>query len=89
MYILFNQTLPQGIHNVFVVIPQFIVNGISAIVFAISEPSHTVAGSRDARKIGISHSLSRAAMESQGERTFDSIGFVFRYELVHSVIAFS
>jgi solute carrier family 45, member 1/2/4 len=28
----------QGLHNVFVVVPQFLVNGLSAIMFAIFDP---------------------------------------------------
>lgn len=32
----------QGIHNVFVVIPQFLVTGMSSIIFAIFEPDKSV-----------------------------------------------
>lgn len=32
----------QGIHNIFVVIPQFLVTGLSAILFALLEPGHSV-----------------------------------------------
>jgi len=31
-----------GIHNIFIVIPQFIVNGLSSLVFAIMEPHRSV-----------------------------------------------
>ena len=34
--------LSQGIHNVFIVIPQFLVTGLSAIVFAIFDPQKSV-----------------------------------------------
>ena len=36
----------KGIHNVFVVIPQFLVTGLSAVIFAIFDPvqppTHTI-----------------------------------------------
>jgi len=32
----------QGIHNIFVVIPQFLVTGVSSIIFAIFEPGKSV-----------------------------------------------
>lgn len=32
----------QGIHNVFIVIPQFLVTGLSSIVFAIFDPQKVV-----------------------------------------------
>jgi len=72
----------QGIHNVFVVIPQFIVTGITAIVFAIFEPSRAVADSRETptRVNGtLASSFPTSASDIPVERTFDSIGFVFRY----------
>jgi solute carrier family 45 protein 1/2/4 len=28
----------QGLHNIFIVVPQFLVNGLSAIMFAIFDP---------------------------------------------------
>jgi len=70
-----------GIHNVFVVIPQFIVTGISAIIFAIFEPSRAVSDSRDTptRVNGtLASRFPTFASDIPVERTFDSIGFVFR-----------
>ena len=32
----------QGIHNLFIVLPQFISSGITAIIFAIFDPSKSV-----------------------------------------------
>lgn len=34
----------QGIHNVFIVIPQFLVTGLSAIIFAVLDPVPTPSG---------------------------------------------
>jgi hypothetical protein len=33
-----DQTVPQGIHNIFIVIPQFLVTGFAALLFAIVDP---------------------------------------------------
>jgi len=32
----------QGIHNVFIVIPQFIITGLSSIIFAILDPDTSI-----------------------------------------------
>jgi solute carrier family 45 protein 1/2/4 len=32
----------QGIHNIFIVIPQFIITGIASIIFAIFEPDKSI-----------------------------------------------
>ena len=34
--------MSQGIHNLFIVIPQFIVTGVSSIIFAIFDPDQSV-----------------------------------------------
>ena len=34
--------LSQGIHNIFIVIPQFLVTGLTALLFAILEPQRSV-----------------------------------------------
>jgi solute carrier family 45 protein 1/2/4 len=35
-------TLTQGIHNIFAVIPQFLITGVAAIIFAIFEPNKSI-----------------------------------------------
>jgi solute carrier family 45 protein 1/2/4 len=35
-------TRSQGIHNIFMVIPQFLVTGLSSIIFAILDPDKSV-----------------------------------------------
>lgn len=34
--------MEQGIHNVFIVIPQFLVTGLASIIFALFEPNRSV-----------------------------------------------
>lgn len=80
--------MEQGIHNVFVVIPQFLVTGLSAIVFAIAEPGLTVTDVRTAGDsiVSVNATIAEFAARSQPEptsealRPFDSIGSMFRYE---------
>jgi hypothetical protein len=87
---MFNPASLQGIHNVFVVIPQFIVTGISAIIFAIFEPGSSLTDSREAIKTGapLNNTLSSSSRANtefhqiRGERAFDSIGAMFRYVLL-------
>jgi solute carrier family 45, member 1/2/4 len=38
---MFPSCLLQGINNIFVVIPQFLISGVSAIIFAIFDPIQT------------------------------------------------
>jgi len=38
----FDDNSMQGIHNVFIVIPQFIITGLSSIIFAILDPDTSV-----------------------------------------------
>jgi solute carrier family 45 protein 1/2/4 len=38
----------QGIHNIFAVIPQFLITGIAAIIFAIFEPNKSILHSGNA-----------------------------------------
>lgn len=80
----------KGIHNVFVVIPQFIVTGISAIVFAIFEPGLSVLPAHGSNSPGSSSNstivdVASLAADSVSEDTsrqgFDSIGFMFRLVL--------
>jgi len=84
-----------GIHNVFVVIPQFLVTGLSSILFAIFEPDKSVIHHGSAHAIGNSTStvvhdtaisLIREAGDDNGQR-FDSIGFIFRIGGVSAGIA--
>ena len=35
-------SISQGIHNIFVVIPQFLVTGLSSLIFAILDPDKSV-----------------------------------------------
>jgi len=82
-----------GIHNIFLVIPQFLVTGLSSIIFAIYEPQLSVL---DAPHTGLSTPapplngtisdavLRRAEFE---ERGFDSIGFLFRLGGVCAAVA--
>ena len=41
-------TLTQGIHNIFAVIPQFLITGVAAIIFAIFEPNKSILHSGNA-----------------------------------------
>jgi len=85
-----------GIHNVFVVIPQFLVTGLSSIIFAIFEPSRKVLKRSivDAAYSGTEHahtpwSLNMLALLRRAEETrpFDSIGLMFRIGGVSAAIA--
>lgn len=40
-------TCYQGIHNLFIVIPQFISSGLTSLVFAIFDPSKSVVHDRE------------------------------------------
>jgi hypothetical protein len=78
----------QGIHNVFVVIPQFLVTGLSSIIFAIFEPGRTVLrrSIADTAYSGTVHADTAWSLNvlapvrrAEGEtRPFDSIGLMFR-----------
>jgi len=88
-----------GIHNVFIVIPQFLVTGLSSILFAIFEPSNpgTPAPRSDfsfdnstslphATRSFI-HLFIRAEEPAVGVAGFDSIGFIFRIGGISAGIA--
>jgi len=89
-----------GIHNVFIVIPQFLVTGLSSILFALFEPpipeilaspsdlpfgNSTALPSRPS--ISLLHLFIRAEVPSVSVVGFDSIGFIFRIGGISAGIA--
>lgn len=77
-------SLAQGIHNIFVVIPQFLVTALSAVIFAIFEPQRSVTDVTpivDAGKNVTTAALAVRILLKEIDNTtrpFDSIGFMFR-----------
>ena len=80
--------LGQGIHNLFIVIPQFLVTGLSSIVFALLDPDKSVlhgyhpgneAPQQSARAGG--STVQEAAREDGGT---DSIAIIFRWVRFYS-----
>ncbi|KAF8307893.1 hypothetical protein DL93DRAFT_2171488 [Clavulina sp. PMI_390] len=71
-----------GIHNIFVVIPQFLVTGLSAVVFAIADSaapiSPHVPGSRNSENKPVLLRRIAAQGSTSTNDGFDSIGFMFR-----------
>ncbi|KZT59273.1 hypothetical protein CALCODRAFT_431195 [Calocera cornea HHB12733] len=71
-----------GIHNIFVVIPQFLVNGLSALVFALLAPRPMGIHDSTADSLGASANAtlpSIGATSPAPVRDIDSIGVVLRY----------
>ena len=73
----------QGIHNIFVVIPQFLVTGLSSVIFAISEPDHPVlpghipSGLKPAANATLSGN-EKVSMSAQAVGT-NSVAIIFRW----------
>ncbi|KAF5352299.1 hypothetical protein D9758_011927 [Tetrapyrgos nigripes] len=66
-----------GISNIFIVIPQFIVTGISSVIFAIFDPDKTVV-----------HRKSRDVSEDEIPKFSNSVAYIFRLGGVSAFIAF-
>lgn len=58
-----------GIHNVFIVLPQFIITAVSAVIFHIMEPAATADTEKTARS---------TAAAGDGPSSPDAVGLVFR-----------
>ncbi|KAF8341220.1 uncharacterized protein EI90DRAFT_2965491 [Cantharellus anzutake] len=75
-----------GIHNIFIVVPQFLVTGLSAVVFALSDSPSSVS-SNDTTSFP-SNSTTIALLQRDSEKQpFDSIGLMFRIGGVSAAIA--
>jgi hypothetical protein len=82
----------QGIHNIFIVIPQFIITGLAAIIFAIFEPGKSIHGSHPGGvvapingtsvslmgRISTNSFLSRQVDEGVAKEGVNSVAVVFR-----------
>ncbi|THU98478.1 hypothetical protein K435DRAFT_777462 [Dendrothele bispora CBS 962.96] len=66
-----------GIHNIFIVIPQFIVTGISSIIFAIFDPDKNVG-----------HQKSRTLSEDDLPKFSNSVAYIFRLGGFSAFVAF-
>lgn len=79
-----------GIHNIFVVIPQFLVNGLSALVFALLSP-HRLAVHADAADVlgtGMNATVSTVGgLDPTPVRDVDSIGVILRIGGVSALAA--
>ena len=76
----------QGIHNIFVVMPQFLMTGLSSVIFAISEPDapllpgHKLPTVRFARNVTLSES--ETVPVSAKPVGTNSVAIIFRYVLL-------
>jgi solute carrier family 45 protein 1/2/4 len=79
----------QGVHNIFVVIPQFLMTGLSSIVFAISEPDVPVL---PGNKLPVVESAGNVTLS--GSETVpmskpvgtNSVAIIFRYVLLDRLL---
>ncbi|KAF8604825.1 hypothetical protein BDV93DRAFT_471300 [Ceratobasidium sp. AG-I] len=78
-----------GIHNLVVVLPQFLVTGLSAILFALLEPQRSVLHGNHNATIppGTNITLPLATREEESDASSDSIGLIFRIGGVSAAVA--
>ncbi|KAF8128960.1 major facilitator superfamily domain-containing protein [Boletus edulis] len=88
-----------GIHNMFIVIPQFLVTGLSSIIFALLDPDKSVlqghhpgntqsqSGDGSGTAASATRGMSMVAREGEG-RGIDSIAVIFRLGGISAAIAF-
>ncbi|EUC63666.1 MFS transporter, sucrose transporter [Rhizoctonia solani AG-3 Rhs1AP] len=81
-----------GIHNLVVVLPQFLVTGLSAILFAVLEPHRSVLHGKHPGNVppGTNITLPLNILEIREEETnasSDSIGLIFRVGGVSAAVA--
>jgi len=68
-----------GIHNISVVIPQFLVNGLAALIFALLEPQRTVLAHGPSSTIASNATIiPLESTDAVAVRDTDSIGVVLR-----------
>ncbi|KAI0060540.1 MFS general substrate transporter [Artomyces pyxidatus] len=92
-----------GIHNIFIVVPQFLVTALSSIIFAILEPDKSVLHQRLGMKPSPNGTVSdlasaignvtRAVLRQEGEQVPtpsgpNSVAIIFRLGGISSVVAF-
>ncbi|KAG8215937.1 major facilitator superfamily domain-containing protein [Butyriboletus roseoflavus] len=85
-----------GIHNVFIVIPQFLVTGLSSIIFAIFDPDisalhgHHVGNTQpsDGTSAPPSQDAVRQLLTRSDDNRFNSIAIIFRLGGIAAAIAF-
>jgi solute carrier family 45, member 1/2/4 len=67
-------SIKQGIHNIFAVIPQFLITGIAAIIFAIFEPNKSILHSGNALSLPLVNGTSvdepKVIMKEEGVNSF-------------------
>lgn len=78
-----------GIHNLVVVLPQFLVTGLSAILFALLEPHRSVLQGNHNATIppGTNITLPLVTREEESDASSDSIGLIFRIGGVSAAVA--
>ncbi|KEP48937.1 MFS transporter, sucrose transporter [Rhizoctonia solani 123E] len=81
-----------GIHNLVVVLPQFLVTGLSAVLFALLEPHRSVLHGKHPGNVppGTNITLPLNILETREEETnasSDSIGLIFRVGGVSAAVA--
>jgi len=88
-----------GIHNMFIVIPQFLVTGLSSIIFALLDPDKSVlqgyhpgntqsqSGDGSDMATSVARGVTMVAQEREG-RGIDSIAVIFRLGGIAAAIAF-
>ncbi|KZV95562.1 MFS general substrate transporter [Exidia glandulosa HHB12029] len=85
-----------GIHNIFVVIPQFLVSGFSSLVFAIFEPSRTTTPHPGLADVPLLNATiaddglerwRRAEAEMEVSGGGDALGFIFRFGGFSAIVA--
>ncbi|KAJ1300914.1 hypothetical protein OPQ81_003339 [Rhizoctonia solani] len=81
-----------GIHNLVVVLPQFLVTGLSAVLFALLEPHRSVLHGKHPGNVppGTNITLPLNNLEAREEETdasSDSIGLIFRIGGVSAAVA--
>lgn len=77
----------QGIHNIFIVIPQFLVTGISSIIFAIFDPDNSALHSHhlgntlpsDGTTTPPSQDAARQLFTRSDDTRSNSMAIIFRY----------
>ncbi|KDQ54088.1 hypothetical protein JAAARDRAFT_38701 [Jaapia argillacea MUCL 33604] len=62
-----------GIHNIFIVIPQFLMTGLSSIIFAIFEPTKSVIHHRHA---GVTQSIDNVTLAAPANTTLNHLLFL-------------
>ncbi|KAK0205153.1 major facilitator superfamily domain-containing protein [Desarmillaria ectypa] len=72
-----------GIHNIFVVIPQFLVTGVSSIIFAVFDKDTRVASDASSAENGAEAAIVTTAAEGS-----NSVVYVFRIGGIAALIAF-